>query len=175
MIVMHRKKRYAHFAFALVSMLFLSNRLGAAKNPKISDGDTVSIAYTLKVNNKIIETTGTKNPYIYVHGSEQLLPSLEKKLKGLKIGNKKKVKLLPKDAYGEINQRAVEIVPLNTFKEPKALKIGQIISGQRNGRTVKATIKAIDNQSVILDLNHPLAGQTLHYEIEVVNIKPTKP
>ncbi|MBI2119682.1 MAG: peptidylprolyl isomerase [Elusimicrobia bacterium] len=169
------QKRFGYSCFVFViTILLLNNNLRAAGKVKIRDGMMVSLNYTLTANDKILESTVGKTPFTYVHGAKQLLPSLEKELNGLKVGNKKKVKLLPKDAYGPINSKAVEIVPLNAFKDTKSLKIGGMITHQGKGRTVRATIKAIDDESVILDYNHPLAGKTLIYEIEVLEVKPSK-
>lgn len=168
-----KKLRYSSLIF-MMSFLLLNSNLRAAGKVKVGDGMTVSFHYTLTADNKILENTVGKTPFTYVHGSKQLLASLEKELKGLKTGNKKKIKLLPKDAYGPVNSKAVEIVPLNTFKDSKNLKLGQTITGEKKGQPVKAIIKYMDDQSVILDFNHPLAGRTLIYEIEIVEVKPTK-
>src|SRR3989338_4681508 len=161
---------------ALLSFfVVLSNSsLMAADKKKIKNGATVSIHYTLTVDGKVVETTTGKDPYTYVHGKKQLVPGLEKQLVGLKVGSKKKIKVQPKDGYGEINTRAVEIVPIKSFKEADKLQVGQVIQGNRKGRKINATIKYIDSYSVILDFNHPLAGRTLLYEVEVVDIKPVQ-
>ena len=137
----------------------------------IKDGSKVSINYKLTVEGEVVDSSDGKDPLTYTQGSGQIIPGLERQLLGLKVGDKKSVVVEAKDAYGERNPNAVQKVERNAFKDVDALKVGTVVGGQVSGQEFQAIVAAIDPKEITLDLNHPLAGKTLNFEIEIVSVQ----
>jgi FKBP-type peptidyl-prolyl cis-trans isomerase SlyD len=158
--------------FLVPPFLLISGRnLQAEPSFSIQDGDTVTFHYTLTVNNRVEDRSISTSPLTYVQGAGQLIPGLEEKMPGLKKGDKRRITVLPEKGYGSVNPDAFQNVPRKTFKNRKALKLGSIVTGQYNGRSVQATVIGMSKKDIILDLNHPLAGKTLQFDIEVMDVK----
>lgn len=137
----------------------------------IKSGSKVSIHYTLKVEGEVVDSSIGEDPLLYEHGSGQVIPGLEEQLEGLKKGDKKSFVVNPDKGYGPHNPAAVEKVPRDAFKDDNLIKVGEIVTGQVGEQPFQATIVAVDEKEVTLDLNHPLAGKTLHFEIEVAAVE----
>ncbi|MBI2118809.1 MAG: peptidylprolyl isomerase [Elusimicrobia bacterium] len=137
----------------------------------VQNGSTVAIHYTLTVDHKVVDSSIGKKPLIYVQGLGQIIPGMEEQLKDLKQGDKKHITIPAEKGYGPINSEAFQNVPRKSFKNSKFLKVGAIVTGRYKGNPVQATIIGIDKKNVILDLNHPLAGKTLEFDVEVMEIK----
>ena len=88
---------------------------------------------------------------------------------GMKPGEKKSIKLSAEEAFGPRDEKALQHVPRSSFPQPDSLQVGQILGGMDQGRRVSATIKEIKPDEVVLDLNHPLAGKAVTFEVEVVS------
>jgi len=104
------------------------------------------------------------------HGVGQIIPGLEEGLEGLKAGAKKEITVAPEKGYGVRNEDAVQNVPKSAFQGAEELTVGELVMGSTGGRSFQAKIVAISDQDVMLDLNHPLAGKTLHFSVEVVSV-----
>jgi FKBP-type peptidyl-prolyl cis-trans isomerase 2 len=88
------------------------------------------------------------------------------------VGEVKSVSLTPEEAYGDVNPEAIETVPKNVFPPGMPLTVGGMVQGTApTGQPVIARIDAIEGESVTLDMNHPLAGKNLNFEIELVSIE----
>ena len=136
-------------------------------------GPTVKFHYTLTVDGKTVESSVGKEPLSAVLGSGQIIPGLEEALAGMKTGDKRTVTVSPENGYGPYHPERVTKVPKTAFKEMAGLKPGMVVSGNgRNGRAFQARVKAMDAKSVTLDMNHPLAGKTLSFDVEVVSVQP---
>jgi FKBP-type peptidyl-prolyl cis-trans isomerase SlyD len=99
---------------------------------------------------------------------------------GMKVGEKKQVVVAPAQGYGEINPNALQKVPRSVFKNTKGLKPGMMVTGSDGQRRAQAKVVKIDKKEVTLDTNHPLAGKTLTFDVEVTAISdapaaPTAP
>ncbi|MBV9079909.1 MAG: peptidylprolyl isomerase [Elusimicrobia bacterium] len=138
----------------------------------MADGAEVKIHYTLSVDGKTVDSSRNSAPLSFVCGTGQIIPGLEEQLKGLHVGDKKSVTVPPEKAYGPVRPEAVQKVPMKNFKGGGELKVGSTVTAQRGGRTIQAKVVAVDKKEVTLDLNHPLAGKTLNFDIEVVSITP---
>lgn len=158
---------FLEFSLGLVCV----NDLKAEDKFIVQNGSTVTIHYTLTVDHKVVDSSIGKKPLIYVQGLGQIIPGMEEQLKDLKQGDKKHITVPFNKGYGPINSEAFQNVPRKSFKNSKFLKVGGIVTGQYKGNPVEATIIAIDKKNVILDLNHPLAGKTLDFDVEVMEIK----
>jgi len=137
----------------------------------IQNGSKVSIHYTLTVEGQTVDTSQGKDPLVYVHGQGQIIPGLEEEIIGLKVGDKKSVTIPPEKAYGEVNPAAVQKVSKAKFKDAENLKIGSIIQGQAGDQEFQAIITEIGDAEITIDMNHPLAGKTLEFEVEVVEVQ----
>lgn len=140
-------------------------------NMSIKNGSTVSMNYTLKVDDKVVDSSQGREPLTYVQGSGQIIPGLEEQLTGLKKGDKRHVTVEPEKAYGVADPRAVQKVPKKAFQEADKMQVGDVVTGKVNDQEFQATITAISDKEVTLDLNHPLAGKTLNFDIEIVDVK----
>ncbi len=142
------------------------------KDMTVSSGTQVSIEYTLKLkDNAVIDTNVNAEPLTYVHGSQQIVPGLERALEGMKIGESKEVTVTPEDGYGAVNGEAFAEVRKEQVP-PDALKVDAQLQGRDvNGRTFFARVVEIKDVTVVLDFNHPLAGKTLFFEVKVLDIQ----
>jgi FKBP-type peptidyl-prolyl cis-trans isomerase SlyD len=137
----------------------------------IANGATVTIHYKLTVDGMLVDSSEGREPLTYTQGQGQIVPGLERHLEGLSAGARTKVKIPPEDAYGELNEDAIQTLPKSAFEESKGLEVGRMIQGRTvEGQSFSATIRRIDENNVTLDLNHPLAGRTLLFEVEILKV-----
>jgi FKBP-type peptidyl-prolyl cis-trans isomerase SlyD len=143
--------------------------------PAIEKGSKVHLEYTLKDDaGAVLDTNKGQAPITYTQGENQILPRLEKELAGLHPGDEKKVTVRPEDGYGPLDPSAQTEVPKETLP-PSALTVGaQLMARNAAGEERRVRVKEIKEQTVILDLNHPLAGKTLLFEVKVVGVDPPK-
>jgi FKBP-type peptidyl-prolyl cis-trans isomerase SlyD len=141
--------------------------------PAIEDGTVVQIEYTLKNDaGAVIDSNLGKEPLTYVHGKHQIIPGLEQALNGMRAGDVRSVHVMPKDAYGAPDPAAMVEVPRQVLP-PEALVPGVWLTAQKQGGgTSLVKVKEVREQTVILDLNHPLAGQTLHFDVKILGVAP---
>lgn len=138
----------------------------------IKDGASVSIEYTLKLDDgSVADSNVGQEPLAYEQGKRQILPALEDELVGLAVGDQKNVTLSPEQGYGPVNPEAYQEVPLEVIPED-AREVGtQLVSTDGAGNRRVVRVHEVREEAVVLDLNHPLAGQTLHYDIRVIGIE----
>lgn len=141
----------------------------------IQDGSKVHLEYTLSDDKgKLLETNKGKEPLIYTQGQQQIIPGLEKALVGMHVGESKRVAVPPEQAYGPINPNATAEVPKERIP-PDALKVGaELVSQTKTGQVMQVRVKEIKEKTVVLDLNHPLAGKTLVFDVKVLNVLSSK-
>lgn len=138
----------------------------------IADGTTVSMEYTLTLDNKeVLDTNVGGDPLTFRQGSHQIIPGLETALVGMKKGDSKQVTVKPSEGYGEVDERAFQEVPLDQIP-PDARKAGTQLQGKDpEGRMVRPIVKEVKEEVVVLDFNHPLAGKTLNFDIKILDVK----
>ena len=146
-----------------------------ASSPAIEKGSTVKLEYTLKDDAGIVlDSNKGQDPLTFTQGSEQLMPGLEKQIVGMHAGEEKKVVLQPEEAFGRTDPKAEAEVPKGMLP-PEALSVGaRLMARNTTGEQRPVTVKEIKEQTVILDLNHPLAGKTLVFELKVLGVEPPK-
>jgi FKBP-type peptidyl-prolyl cis-trans isomerase SlyD len=139
----------------------------------IANGSTVQIEYTLKdETGAIIDSNEGRAPLTYVHGENQIIPGLEQALSGMAVGQETHVTVPPEDAYGQADPSAVIEVPKHVVP-PDALVPGtQLVAQKPGGGTRVVRVHEVREQSVMLDLNHPLAGKTLYFDVKIVAVLP---
>lgn len=138
----------------------------------IKDGSTVTFHYTLSVEGKAVESSREGDPVTYVHGKGQIVPGLEKRLAGLAEGDTTSATVEPDDGYGEPDPAAVQTVPKEAFQDPGKVKVGDVVTGEAGGQPIRATIVDVQGDEITVDLNHPLAGKTLEFDVEIVGVTP---
>lgn len=136
----------------------------------IEDGSQVKIHYTLTVDGDVVDSSDGRDPLSYTQGGRQIIPGLEEELIGMGEGEAKAVTVPPEKGYGVHNPEAVVEVPRQTFESLDGLEVGAMVQGQMNGRDFQARVVEIGAEAVQLDLNHPLAGKTLHFDVTVVDV-----
>ena len=139
----------------------------------ISKNSVVSLSYCLKNSTGVELDKADKNePFAYLHGMGQMVPGLEKELEGLGVGDKKEVTVLPTEGYGEFNPQLKIEVDRANFPKDADIQPGMQFEGQGDGGTRTVfTVKAVVGDKIQVDGNHPLAGETLHFSIEVVGVR----
>lgn len=148
----------------------------AASDMVVAEGKQVSFEYTLTLGDG---SEGGSNvgqePLVYMHGKGQIVPGLEKELVGLKAGDTKQVKVTPKDGYGEVDPKRSQQVPIDKIPE-QARKVGAQLRGAGpEGQSMFATVTAVDDKSVTIDLNHPLAGKDLTFDVRILKVEEAAP
>ena len=140
----------------------------------IKKGKVVSLIYQLK-NSKgeELDRADKNDPFTYLHGASQIVPGLETALEKLKSGDKKKVTVSPDEGYGEIDPNLKLSIERSVFPADMPLKPGvqfEASLGEDAGEAI-FTIQSVEGDKVMVDGNHPLAGQTLHFDVEVLEIR----
>lgn len=139
---------------------------------QVKTGDTVSIHYTGTLEDgTVFDSSRERDPLEFEVGSGQIIPGLDSALPGMSEGETKSVTVPPEEAYGEINPDAKQAVPRSNIPDDIPLEIGTPLQVQTpQGQTVPVKVDSVTEDTVVLDANHPLAGETLNFEIEVVKI-----
>ena len=138
---------------------------------QIKNGDSVSVNYTGRLEDGTIFDTSIqegRTPLTAKLGEGQLIPGFENGLIGMLIGEKKTIEIEPQDAYGEVNEMMIQEVNLNQV--PENVKVGDMLQGQNQYGPVQVTVKEVKESSAVLDMNHPLAGKKLIFDLEVVSV-----
>ncbi len=134
----------------------------------ISKGKKIAIAYTLSSEGKLIKCVSSQKPFRYVYGKKGIVSGLEKRLKGLKVGDQREFKLSPREGYGLEDPKSIMESDRSKFPS-KDHFVGKQIISKRDGKFL-ATVKAVKERTLVLNFNHPLAGKALLISIEIVSI-----
>jgi FKBP-type peptidyl-prolyl cis-trans isomerase SlyD len=138
----------------------------------IKTNSVVSMNYTLKdEKGNVIDTSDGRSPLVYLHGAGGLIPGLENELDGKTKGDKLNVVIAPEDAYGTRKDELFQVVPKAGFQGTEDLALGMQVQMETEQGPVVASVSKIEDEDVTLDLNHPLADITLHFDVEVVEIR----
>lgn len=139
----------------------------------IANGKVVDLSYLLKdTHGEVLDESTHDEPFSYLHGASQIVPGLENALVGLKVGDKKNVTVGPKDGYGEMNPNLKMIVKRSQFPKGAELEEGMSFEAAGgDGPGMVFTIEKIAEEDIHLDGNHPLAGETLHFAVEVLGVR----
>ena len=144
-------------------------KTGAAQ---VAAGKKVSIEYTLKLDDgSTADSNVGGEPLVYQQGANQILPALETALAGLSVNDTRKITITPKDGYGDVDPNAIKEVPLEEIPEA-ARKVDAVLIGvdaEGNQRPVR--VQKVGEKNATLDLNHPLAGRTLTFDVKVLKIE----
>lgn len=144
-------------------------------NHTVSDHMVVSLDYVLRLEDgEVVDTSEGRDPLEYLQGHGQIIPGLEEALTGMNVGDEKDVVVEPANAYGESDPDAYQAVSRSAFPENMDLERGMGLSmrDQDTGETLEAYVAEIRDDDVVLDFNHPLAGETLHFHVKVADVRP---
>ncbi|ESQ98518.1 peptidyl-prolyl cis-trans isomerase [Stutzerimonas chloritidismutans AW-1] len=121
---------------------------------------------------ELVDSTFDKKPATFTVGDGNLLPGFEQQLYGLKAGDKRTLQVAPEQGFGQPNPQNVQVMPRGQFAGME-LSEGLMVSFQDAARTeLPGVVKAFDDNQVTVDFNHPLAGKTLTFEVEIIDVKP---
>jgi FKBP-type peptidyl-prolyl cis-trans isomerase SlyD len=136
----------------------------------ISAGSKVSIHYTLTVDGEVVDSSNGREPLEYVQGEGMLVPGIEKGLAGAAAGEKRHVKVSAAEGYGETHPELLIQAPKESLAHLPDLQAGAVVRGEGPEGPFRAIVREIGETEVTLDLNHPLAGKTLEFDVEVVSV-----
>jgi FKBP-type peptidyl-prolyl cis-trans isomerase SlyD len=141
---------------------------------EIGNKKVATIHYELKNGEgQLLDSSIGRAPLVYIQGIGMLIPGLENELNGKKKGDKITAVIPPDEAYGEYHDANVHIVPKSGFQSQgeEELTVGMSVQVESNDGQQIAVVTKIQGEEVTLDLNHPLAGETLHFSVEVMEVR----
>ena len=139
----------------------------------VKDGLVVSMEYKLTVDGEVLDSSDDGGPLQFLAGYGNIIPGLENEMMGMKIGDSKNVTVQPEDGYGEFDEEAYADVPRTEFPADMALEEGmELHVTDEDGNHQAAYVAEYNDKTVKLDFNHPLAGPTVHFDVEVLEIDP---
>ena len=140
---------------------------------QVQNDHVVSIDYTLKNDaGEVMDTSEQNGPMAYLHGHQNIIPGLEKALDDKSVGDSFTVSIEPAEAYGERDERMIQTVPRSMFQGVDEIEPGMRFQAQTEGGVTVVTIKEVNGDEITLDGNHELAGETLHFDVEVKDVRP---
>lgn len=146
----------------------------------ISNEKVVSLIYQLRVDDKngdIVETVQEERPFVFLYGAGNMLPTFESNLNGLKAGEKFEFQIACDDAYGQASEEAVVELPKNIFEvngkiDEGLLEPGNVIPMQsQDGQKLNGVVVEVQESVVVMDFNHPLAGDNLFFEGHILEVR----
>lgn len=141
-------------------------------NVNVKDGDKVSIHYTGTLDDgSIFDSSEGRDPLTFTVGSGQVIPGFDAGVRGMSVGESREISIAPEQAYGPYNEELVGVVPRAAFPPDAVINEGMGFDMQlQSGQVLPVRIVEVEGDEVTLDANHPLAGETLHFNISLVGI-----
>jgi len=140
--------------------------------PVIEEGRTVSIEYTLTLDDgSTADTNVGGEPLVFEQGRQQILPALELELAGLSVDDTVEVTLPPDKGYGEVDPELFREVEPSMVPEQAREEGTQLVAEDQQGNKQLIQVREVRDESIVLDFNHPLAGETLHFAVKVVSVE----
>ncbi len=136
-------------------------------------GDLVTVEYVGKLDDGTIFDSSEKHgqPLKFKAGEGQVIKGFDKGVLGMSVGQEKVLDIPPEEGYGERNEQLKQEVPKEALGDEVEPKVGQgLIANLPNGQKVPAEVVAVNEKTITIDLNHPLAGKTLHFAVKLVDI-----
>lgn len=139
---------------------------------KVTKDKVVMANYILKsVDGEVLDASSDDQPMAYLHGSGEILEGLEKVLEGKEAGEKCSITLKADEAYGQPSDELVQVVDKSMFSDMEEIEIGTVFHAETEKGILEYEVVAIDGDQVTIDGNHPLAGEDLSFEIEVIEVR----
>lgn len=139
---------------------------------QIAKHKVVTIEYTLTdAEGEVVDTSDGREPFSYIQGTSSVIPGLESALEGRSTGDTLSVSIAPEDGYGPRQDALMAKVPRDRFESAGNLEVGMQFQTQGESGIQVVTIVGLDEETVTVDANHPLAGATLNFDISVVDVR----
>ena len=138
---------------------------------QITNHSVASLEYTLTNDEgEVLDTTSGRGPLAYIHGTESIIPGLERELDGKEAGAEFKIRIAPEEAYGMHDERMVQTVARDQMPDGE-LELGAQLQAQNDQGSFVVTVIEVNEAEVKLDANHPLAGMALNFEVKVTEVR----
>ncbi|MCW8886280.1 MAG: peptidylprolyl isomerase [Motiliproteus sp.] len=139
---------------------------------QISDKKVASINYNLKNDaGELLDSSEGAEPLVYLQGAGNIIPGLEKALESKQVGDTLEVTIAPEEAYGPVHEEMIQTVPRDAFDGVEDIDVGMSFQAETANGPVSVVVVGVEEDTVTVDGNHPLAGQTLHFYVEVVEVR----
>jgi len=139
---------------------------------QIAQNSVVAFHYTLTNDaGEVLDSSEGREPLTYLHGGGNIIPGLEKELEGRTAGEKLNVNVSPEEGYGEIQEQLMQEVPRESFQGVESVEPGMQFQAQTEGGPLMVTVKKVEADTVVVDGNHPLAGQQLAFDVEIATVR----
>ncbi|WP_043308918.1 FKBP-type peptidyl-prolyl cis-trans isomerase [Pseudomonas sp. ML96] len=139
---------------------------------RIGPDKEVTLHFALKLENgDVVDSTFDKQPATFKVGDGNLLPGFEAALYGFKAGDKRSLQIAPESAFGQPNPQNVQVMPRSQFQDMELSEGLLIIFNDAANTELPGVVKAFDESQVTIDFNHPLAGKTLSFDVEIIEVR----
>lgn len=144
----------------------------------LEKNNVVTLKYVLHTNDEngekvFVEETSAENPMTFLYGVGMMIPKFEAEIENLAVGDKASFEIAPSEGYGERNPEAVTQLPVDMFQGQELPPVGAMLPLSDNqGNNFQAIVLEVTPEEVVVDLNHPMAGRPLHFDVEILNTRP---
>jgi FKBP-type peptidyl-prolyl cis-trans isomerase 2 len=150
----------------------VNNTYVKGANTMIEAGKKVKLDYTLTVDGNVIDSSEKNGPLAYEHGTGTIVKGLERQLEGLAVGDKKEIVVSAEEGYGEVNPNMFRKVQRSTLPQDFTPQVGQVLRVKDDsGKTFPVTVSEVHDEHIVLNVNHPLAGKELTFDVTIVDIQ----
>lgn len=139
---------------------------------QIAENAVVSMHYTLtdEAGQQLDSSVG-QEPLVFLSGAQNIIDGLDKALQGKAAGDKLEVSVAPEEGYGAVHEELIQKVPTENFQGVDEIQVGMQFMAQTPGGQQPVTVIAVEDDGVMLDGNHPLAGKTLKFDVEIIDVR----
>ncbi|PKM08837.1 MAG: peptidylprolyl isomerase [Gammaproteobacteria bacterium HGW-Gammaproteobacteria-5] len=139
---------------------------------QIAEHCVATFHYTLTDDaGTVIDSSSGREPLAYLHGAGNIVPGLERAMTGRTVGDSFTVDVVPEEGYGVRHEGLIQVVPRSAFQGVDTLEVGMQFQANSNQGPMSVVISALSGDEVTVDGNHPLAGQTLHFAVEITEVR----
>lgn len=142
---------------------------------RVADEMVVSLDYTLRLDDdQVVDSSQGHEPLEFIQGQGHIIPGLERELYGMEVGERKQVTVSAAEGYGDRDDDRMQVVTREAFGPGAELQTGMGVQMQEpeSGQVFQGTISEINVDNVLIDFNHPLAGETLHFDVTIAGLRP---
>ncbi len=132
---------------------------------------TIHYKVTDVESGEVIDSSEGGAPMVYMHGAQNIIPGLEAALDGKTVGDEIEVTVAPADAYGEYSDERIQQVPMEAFQGVEKVEPGMAFTAQTEHGPVNLIVTEVDETTVTVDANHPLAGKALKFEVTISEVR----
>lgn len=144
----------------------------------VADDLVVGLHYSLKLDDgQLVDSSEGLEPLYFLQGHGQIIPGLEQALYGMRVGEEKRLVVAPVDGYGDYQDDEQQVISRDEFPPDIELALDTLVElyDPETDETVDAYIAHVDDDEVVLDFNHPLAGKTLHFTVQIAELRSATP